>query len=392
MDWLVWLLFVGAAIGHAVLTIRSHNWFYGHAMPRHVTDAVQIVHGLMTLAGPVVIWWAAGGLDLRPLLFDDVDCWGLRLLGFYVVACWIAAFILLPLVTVARARYRCPAEVATEVQIVDVRQALGEAVVGDGKKRYLVHIPFNDPFRVDFTRRVLRLSRLPSEWEGLTILHLSDLHFCGTPSRAFFQYIFDRCRVWQPDLIAITGDWVDTMWHHRWIIPLLGRLRASLGTFSILGNHDLWYDPDRVRRRLRRLGIGDPGHGWVQREVRGVPLLVIGHEGPWFGDGAPNLAGCPDGPFRLCLSHTPDNIRWARAAGIDLMLSGHVHGGQVRLPVIGSLLVPSKYGRKYDCGVFQEGATVLHVSRGLSGQEPLRINCRPEATLLELRTDGAGGR
>ncbi len=78
---------------------------------------------------------------------------------------------------------------------------------------------------------------------------------------------------------------------------------------------------------------------------------MIGHEGPWFKPIA-DLAGCPDNVFRLLLSHTPDNISWARRHAIDLMLAGHVHGGQIRLPLIGSLFVPSRYSRKYDCGTF----------------------------------------
>jgi predicted MPP superfamily phosphohydrolase len=97
------------------------------------------------------------------------------------------------------------------------------------------------------------------------------------------------------------------------------------------------------------------------------------------------LKGCPEDGFRLCLSHTPDHLPWARRHGIDLMLAGHVHGGQIRLPVIGSVFVPSRYGRRYDCGTFHEPPTLLHVSRGLGGEEPLRFNCRPEVTKLILR-------
>jgi predicted MPP superfamily phosphohydrolase len=126
------------------------------------------------------------------------------------------------------------------------------------------------------------------------------------------------------------------------------------------------------------------GNGWEQVEVRGRPLVVIGHEGPWF-EPAPDLAACPADVFRLCLSHTPDNIGWARRHGIDLMLSGHVHGGQIRFPVLGSVFVPSRFGRRYDCGMFHEPPTLLHVSRGLGGEHPLRYNCRPEVTLLVLR-------
>jgi predicted MPP superfamily phosphohydrolase len=67
------------------------------------------------------------------------------------------------------------------------------------------------------------------------------------------------------------------------------------------------------------------------------------------------------------------------------MLAGHVHGGQIRFPLLGSVFVPSRYGRRYDCGTFEEPPTVLHVSRGLGGQQPLRYNCRPEVTLLVLK-------
>ena len=125
------------------------------------------------------------------------------------------------------------------------------------------------------------------------------------------------------------------------------------------------------------------GNDWTQIDVHGEPMVVIGNETPWFTP-APDLTNCPQGPFRLCLSHSPDHIAWARAHRVDLMLAGHVHGGQVRLPVFGSLVVPSRYGRKFDGGTYHEPPTVLHVSRGLSGEEPLRINCRPEVSKLIL--------
>ena len=92
----------------------------------------------------------------------------------------------------------------------------------------------------------------------------------------------------------------------------------------------------------------------------------------------------PAAAFRLCLSHTPDNINWARQRSVDLMLAGHVHGGQIRLPLIGSIFCPSRYSRRYDCGTFFEAPTVMHVSRGLAGQHPLRYGCRPEVTRLIL--------
>src|SRR5205814_253033 len=165
--------------------------------------------------------------------------------------------------------------------------------------------------------------------------------------------------------------------------PVLSRLKAPEGVLAILGNHDMWYAPEEVRQRLADLGFRVLSHRPERIELRGVPVVVVGHEGPWIKP-PPDLSGTPPDIFRLCLSHTPDNMAWARRQGVDLVLSGHVHGGQVRVPLIGSIIVPSKCGRRYDCGVFREGGTVLHVSRGIGGEHPLRFRCRPEATLLVL--------
>jgi predicted MPP superfamily phosphohydrolase len=194
----------------------------------------------------------------------------------------------------------------------------------------------------------------------------------------------DECRAWDSDLVALTGDYVDSDYHRRWIVPLLGRLRWRIAAFAVLGNHDYWHEPSLIRRRLCRLKIHVLGNTWKQIEARGMPMVVIGHEGPWFRPG-PSLDDCPPNVFRLCLSHTPDNLGWARANHIRLMLSGHNHGGQIRFPLIGSVFVPSLYGRRYDCGAFDEPPTLLHVTRGLAGKQPLRFNCRPEVAKLVLR-------
>jgi predicted MPP superfamily phosphohydrolase len=87
----------------------------------------------------------------------------------------------------------------------------------------------------------------------------------------------------------------------------------------------------------------------------------------------------------LCLSHTPDNFYWGQANGIDLMFCGHVHGGGIRVPFITSIFVPSLYGRRFDCGVFEEHGTVMAVNRGVSGKEPIRIRCHPQAFRVTLR-------
>src|SRR5579871_3210162 len=377
--WFVPLFFgAGAWLGHLVLMIISHNWCYGLALPRHASKIIHLGHAFLILAFPPALLWSIGGsLDgTSPRFLTE-------LMTNYALLCIIVGFVALPLNTVMRLRRRDPS-LEKKSRVLDVAKHLGRDPIGDSPERILTYFPGNEVFQVELVERTLCLSRLPAAWDGLTILHLSDLHFRGTPDRDYFRFVVDRCADWQPDLVAITGDIADSSRHMRWIVPVLGRLRWRCAAVAILGNHDHWLDTSIIRRRLRRLGMLVPTNNWQSIEVRGEPLVVIGHKGPWLKP-PPELTDCPRAPFRLCLSHTPDNIRWAQAAGIDLMLSGHVHGGQVRFPLFGSVLVPSRYGRRYDCGVFEEPPTVLHVSRGLSGDHPLRYLCRPEVTLLTLR-------
>jgi predicted MPP superfamily phosphohydrolase len=380
------LLFAGACLGHLTLMVVSHNWWYGQPLSKKskkVGDVLHLLHGFLTAVGPVLLWRFVGWDLTRLFDFGTSQPWQPILAG-YVGLCWLCAFVLFPLNLLGRRlRQRPAAVVRSESRVLDVTKELGYQPVGRGKQALLARLPGNEVFQVELSERTLRLPRLPAAWDGLTVLHLSDIHLFGVPDRDYFRFVMDRCAAWEPDLVALTGDVVDSWHHHRWILPLLGRLRWRVAGLAILGNHDYFFDPSLVRRRLQRVGMHYLGNGWRQLQVRGEPLVAIGHEGPWVKPG-PDLTDCPAEPFRLCLSHTPDNIAWARRQKIDLMLSGHVHGGQIRFPVIGSVLVPSRYGRRYDCGTFDEPPTVLNVSRGLSGEHPLRYGCKPEVTLLTL--------
>jgi predicted MPP superfamily phosphohydrolase len=384
---LVVLLFAGACAGHLALMVASHNWWYGQPLSKKAGDVLHMTHGFLTVVGPVLLWRFVGWDLTRLFDLADLPLWGYPVAA-YVAVCWVCGFVLLPLNLLGRLlRRNPPAVLRSEARVLDVTKELGYRPVGRNKEAFLTRLPGNEVFQVELSERTLRLPRLPAAWDGLTVLHLSDVHLSGVPGRDYFRFVMDRCAAWEPDLLALTGDVVDSWHHHRWVLPVLGRLHWRVAALAILGNHDYFYDPPVIRRRLQRLGMHYLGNGWRRLEVRGEPLLAIGHEGPWAKPG-PDLADCPQGPFRLCLSHTPDNIAWARRQQIDLMLSGHVHGGQVRFPLIGSLLVPSTYGRRYDCGTFDERPTLLHVSRGLSGEHPLRYNCKPEVTLLTLRPGG----
>jgi predicted MPP superfamily phosphohydrolase len=380
-------LFTTACLGHLVLMIGSHNWFYGSNWPKRAGDVVHFLHALLVLAFPPVCLLALGW-HLEGL-FDAASLRGpLAPLIVYVWLCVPAALVWLPAVTVWRLCRRDP---STEVrrEVVDVARHLGKRPVGEGHHAFLARLPGTEIFHIEYVERTLRPARLPPALDGLTILHLTDLHFHGTPDRDYFRVVLERCAACSPsggpaDLVAITGDVVDSDIHHRWIVPLLGRLRWNVAAFAILGNHDHRHDVQVIRKRLRRLRMQVLENNWIQLEVRGEPVVVVGHEGPWLLP-PPDLSGCSEGPFRLCLSHTPDNAGWARRHGMDVMLSGHVHGGQIRLPLFGSVLVPSRCGRRYDAGTFAVGQMLLHVSRGVSGEHPVRYNCLPEVTLITLR-------
>jgi predicted MPP superfamily phosphohydrolase len=383
MSILTFVLWAAVCVGNTALLVFSLNWWYGNPLNHKLLDKIRYLHGLLVVAVPVGIWlnfrW-----DLIPVLMLDSSRAVPSLLVGYLFFCWLLCFGVLPAITIRRLLHRPAVVTHEQTRTIDIAARLGYKPVGRGLYPYLARLPGNNIFRVDFTERTLCFANLPAAWNGLSILHLTDLHFQGTPDREFHEHVMDFCRDWEPDLVAVTGDVIDSDKHHRWILPLLSRLRWRFAAFAILGNHDRWYDPRLVQRRLRRLGMHVLHNNWQPFDIRGEPMVVIGHEGPWVRP-APDLTACPSGVFRLCLSHTPDNIPWARRNQIHLMLSGHNHGGQIRFPVIGSVLVPSRYSRRYDCGTFEEGPTVLHVCRGLAGKHPLRYHCRPEVVKIVLQ-------
>jgi predicted MPP superfamily phosphohydrolase len=364
------VLLVVAWVGHACVWTSLLNHLYGRPLPKRFLKPWRLFTGVVIAAFPLTYYLP-------------------RELGYAVPAYWWACLMagggVFPIVTLARLCAPKPAELVDErTHTLDLWPEYGENLIGEGKWAWCPRLPFNCVFRVDFTELTLTLPKLPRELDGLTIHLLSDLHFHGSPSRLFFERVLDEidARWPMPDLVCLAGDYVDTDAHREWIAPLLGRLSATGPKLAILGNHDLYHDPDAIRAELAAAGCRVLGQTWEAVELRGVPVAVIGHEGPWFP--GPDAASPPPG-FRLCLSHTPDNAYWGAENGVGLMLCGHVHGGQVRLPVVGSIFVPSVYGRRFDQGVFAVGGMAMVVCRGLSGKEPLRFRCHPQVIRITLR-------
>src|SRR4051794_19145002 len=257
------LLAAAAWFGHAFLMTVCLNVWYALPLPRWLHKRARAVVALSVFGLPVALAW----LDGRQLLaaWDEPSALADRpwLLG-YLALCWLTALVYLPAVTAYRNLRKAPRQVADcRGRVEDVAARLAEPPVGTGKYRRLARLPGNQCFQVEFRELTLRLPRLPPAWDGLTILHLTDLHFCGTPDRTFYRQVFDTClSAGVPDLVAITGDVVDSFQHHRWIVPLVGRLKWGVAAYAILGNHDKYHDPVLVRRRLRRIGVRVVGNGW----------------------------------------------------------------------------------------------------------------------------------
>ena len=243
-----------------------------------------------------------------------------------------------------------------------------------------------EPARPRLRRRTLRLAQLPAAWHGLTIAHLSDLHLGHPFTAANLRWAIRQLEREAIDLIALTGDLVQHPGALSGVAAALAPLRAPLGIYAVPGNHDYWEGFAGLRAALADLPIEWLLNRHVVLQRDDQPLVLAGIDDHW--DGNPDLhaafAGAPQA-FRLLLAHCPDVADAAEGVGIQLQLSGHTHGGHLRLPGLGPLLLP-RYGWRYSDGVQRVGALTLTISRGIGGA-PLRFSCAPELVVLRLERD-----
>jgi predicted MPP superfamily phosphohydrolase len=274
-------------------------------------------------------------------------------------------------------------------ELVDLRQSAGQGSPGRQDHHFLARLPGNEMLQLNVVERALNVPRLPAALDGITILHLSDFHFSGRIGKAYFEEVVRVSNRLEPDLVAITGDFVDRPACIDWVPDTLGKLAGRAGTWFVLGNHDLRVDTDRLRRTLLDSGLIGVGGRWTEIRLRGEPVILAGNELPWISPAA-DLATAPprlpDGPLRIALAHSPDQLAWARANDVDLLLTGHTHGGQIRIPLIGPLLSATRLGVRYCCGPYHVPPTILHVTSGVSSVIPVRLLCPPEIVKLVLHS------
>jgi predicted MPP superfamily phosphohydrolase len=244
-----------------------------------------------------------------------------------------------------------------------------------------------EPYMLTVEHRSIHLRRLPKAFEGFRIVQLSDIHHSPFTSREQIEYAVDTANSLRPDIVALTGDYISK--ERQYAAPcaeLLGTLRARYGVFAVLGNHDHWTDAPLITDLFRAEGITVLVNQGMRFEQRGAAFWLAGVDDTMVGleDLPLALAGARENEMKLLLAHNPIILRRAARAGVDLVLSGHTHGGQVNLRSERS--ASGRPRRRLLKGLASQGETQIYVTRGLGTVVlPIRYGCPPEVSLLELR-------
>ncbi|MGI9444455.1 MAG: metallophosphoesterase [Rubripirellula sp.] len=385
MDFpLPWLVILAVLIGHFGLNVAIYNRINGTAIPRWTLKRITKVLLAWTLLGPLLItffyyefildfFW---GQPVQPPLL--ISCYAYLCFAAWVVfgipwVIWRPVFKL-EWVTAER-----------RVETIDVQSTTGNELALTSKCKIARHLPWNQILELSVEEIALPVRGLPEGLDGYRIAHLSDIHLTGDIHPDFASYAVLRAAQWKPDLMALTGDIIDKQICVDWLVDIFSSVDCRDGCFFVLGNHDTRIvDSRQTREAMSRAGWTDLGGRSLRVPLAsGVDGMLIGNEFPWFT--RPQIPTEHDSAFRILLSHSPDQFWWARRHHVSLMLAGHTHGGQGRLPLAGPILGPSYHGSRFAAGDFYRTPTTLHVSRGLSGTHLLRLNCRPELSLITLR-------
>ena len=251
----------------------------------------------------------------------------------------------------------------------------------------------------DVTMTRIDTGRLNGE-QPLRVLHLSDFHASDVVPLDMIRDALELA-VKQPcDLILLTGDYFTGIFQD-WdaYVEILSMLPAAAPTFAVLGNHDGertaqgvggWMTRAAVEQLFARSGIQLLQNEQVRIAVAGHEVDLFGVGDLWRGECDPDRAfdrsnrrPAADDRLRILLNHNPDAKRWLEPMDWDLMLCGHTHGGQIRLPFWGALHVPVA-DKRYVAGLYPWSGRQIFITRGVGNVHGVRINCRPEISVLEI--------
>lgn len=385
MSRYVWLLiWLAVFIGHCGLHIAIYNRLNSFGWPRKVIKSFVKFFLLTTILIPLATIYYCEPM-LRQMLSGAPDVQiptALYVYGWICLGAWIVLGIPFlfwrPLLGIEWLK-----DVPRQCEIVDVQKAVGHSLALTTKAKLESRLPLNQLFDLSIEQISLPIAGLPEELAGYRIAQISDVHLTGEIHPDYPKYVVERATNWRPDLMALTGDIIDKKPCIDWLVEIFSPASARDGCYFVLGNHDTRVKESWLTREaMSRAGWTDLGSRFIDKKLCGVPSLIIGNEHPWFA--RPYLDASED-QFRLLLSHSPDQIWWARKHRVHLMLAGHTHGGQGRLPLAGPILSPSIHGSRYASGSFYKPPTTMFVTRGIGGVHLMRINCRPELSLITLR-------
>jgi predicted MPP superfamily phosphohydrolase len=249
-----------------------------------------------------------------------------------------------------------------------------------------------EPNWIEVTRHEVWFKNLPEEFDGLVVAHLSDLHMREYGARE--RRVLEKLAEAKPDVIAVTGDFTlegsDPSAIRRFLEDLR-KQKPAFGIWAVLGNHDHWYPPaagdKAVRKFFSDAGVALLVNEWGRIGKNLDTLTMVGVDDPFTGSDnlGDALRGTQRTPFAILLTHSPQMFMKADLTKFDLVLTGHTHGGQVRLPGLGPLWLPAG-SEGYDSGWFYGVNTQMYVTRGVGTSIlPIRFLCRPEIALITLK-------
>jgi len=232
----------------------------------------------------------------------------------------------------------------------------------------------------------IRLKRLPKNLDGLRLVHLSDIHHSPFTSLEHISRAVEIANELKPDMFVLTGDFVSH--EPEYIVPMaqaMGRLKSEFGTFACLGNHDHRTDAQMVTDSLRAENIRVLINEGFRFSARGASVWLCGVDDYMVGltDLRAALRGSFPDEMKMLLAHNPKILYRAARASVDLMLSGHTHGGQVRLRDEEKKILPRS---KFASGLYRRKDSQMYITRGIGTVVlPMRFGYPPEISLIELR-------
>lgn len=252
---------------------------------------------------------------------------------------------------------------------------------------------FIEPNRLVTRYETIHIDRWPGEFSDLKIAVLSDIHAGGRfIDDRKLRLIVERTNELNPDLIVILGDFIsggrdNHAMDPEVFAPVLKDFRAPLGVYTVLGNHDWWFDGVRVRNALEANGIKVLENEVARIDACGRSLWLLGLADLWTRTPRvePTIQKVPEGETIIALAHNPD-IFPQLPERVPLFLAGHTHGGQVRLPFIGTMVHTSDFGDRYEAGHVFENGHHLFVTTGIGTSIiPVRFRVPPEIVLLTVK-------